>query len=117
MLLTLKLLALSPMLALRFRLVLIAAGAGALAGLGYTLLTGAEVPTVRACIAALLVLAGIALGRDALTLRLVAVGALVVLLLWPESLPGRQLPDELRRDGRDRRPARSPAREGAARAP
>ena len=88
MLLTLKLLALSPALALRFRLVLIAAGAGALAGVAYTLLTGAEVPTVRACIATLLVLAGIALGREALTLRLVAVGALVVLLLWPESLPG-----------------------------
>ena len=52
------------------------------------MLTGAEVPTVRSCIAALLVLAGIALGREALTLRLVAVGALVVLLLWPESLPG-----------------------------
>ena len=88
MLLTLKLLALSPALALRFRLVLIAAGAGALAGVAYTLLTGAEVPTVRACIAALLILAGIALGREALTLRLVAVGALAVLLLWPESLPG-----------------------------
>ena len=88
MLLTLKLLALSPVLALRYRLVLIAAAAGALAGIAYTLLTGAEVPTVRACIAALLVLGGIALGREALTLRLVAVGALVVLLLWPESLPG-----------------------------
>ncbi|MFN3388688.1 MAG: ComEC/Rec2 family competence protein, partial [Allosphingosinicella sp.] len=88
MLLTLKLLALSPTLALRFRLVLIAAGAGALAGIGYTLLTGAEVPTVRACIASILVLLGIALGRDALTLRLVAVGALIVLLLWPETLPG-----------------------------
>ncbi len=88
MLLTLKLLALSPTLALRLRLVLIAAGAGALAGVAYTLLTGAEVPTVRACIAALLVLAGVALGRDAITLRLVAVGALVVLLLWPESLAG-----------------------------
>ncbi|WP_114951025.1 ComEC/Rec2 family competence protein [Sphingosinicella terrae] len=88
MLLTLKLLALSPALALRFRLVVIAAFAGAVAGIAYTLLTGAEVPTVRACIAALLVLAGIALGRDALTLRLVAVGALAVLLLWPESLAG-----------------------------
>jgi len=88
MLLTLKLLALSPALALRMRLVLVAAGAGALAGIAYTLLTGAEVPTIRSCIAALLVLAGIALGRDALTLRLVAVGALAVLLLWPESLPG-----------------------------
>jgi competence protein ComEC len=88
MLVTLKLLALSTTLALRFRLVLVAAGAGALAGIAYTLLTGAEVPTVRACIAAILVLLGIALGRDALTLRLVAAGALVVLLLWPESLPG-----------------------------
>src|ERR1051325_1232914 len=88
MLLTMKLLALSPKLALRWRLVLVAAGAGALAGIGYTLLTGAEVPTIRSCIAALLVLAGIALGREALTLRLVAVGALVVLLLWPESLAG-----------------------------
>jgi competence protein ComEC len=88
MLLTLKLLALSPWLALRFRLVLVAAGAGALAGIAYTLLTGAEVPTIRSCIAALLILLGIALGREALTLRLVAVGALIVLLLWPESLPG-----------------------------
>ncbi|HYW15065.1 MAG TPA: ComEC/Rec2 family competence protein [Allosphingosinicella sp.] len=88
MLLTLKLLALSPALALRFPLVLIAAGAGALAGVAYTLLTGAEVPTIRSCIAALLVLLGIALGREAVTLRLVAVAALVVLLLWPESLPG-----------------------------
>ncbi|HEX8064786.1 MAG TPA: ComEC/Rec2 family competence protein, partial [Allosphingosinicella sp.] len=88
MLLTLKLLALSPALALRFRLVLIAAAAGALAGIAYTLLTGAEVPTIRSCIAALLVLLGIALGREALTLRLVAVAALLVLLLWPESLPG-----------------------------
>lgn len=88
MLLTLRLLALSPALALRFRLILIAAAAGALAGIGYTLLTGAEVPTVRSCVAALLILLGIALGREALTLRLVAVGALVVLLLWPESLPG-----------------------------
>ncbi|MDP9413614.1 MAG: ComEC family competence protein [Pseudomonadota bacterium] len=88
MLLTLKILALSPWLALRFRLVLIAAAAGAFAGVGYTLLTGAEVPTVRACIAALLVLLGIALGREALTLRLVAVAALAVLAFWPESLVG-----------------------------
>ena len=88
MLLTLKLLALSPALALRFRLVLVAAAAGALAGIAYTLLTGAEVPTLRACIAALLVLAGVALGREALTLRLVAVGAIIVLALWPEALVG-----------------------------
>ena len=88
MLLSLRLLALSPALALRFRLTLWAAAAAAAAGLAYTLLTGAEVPTVRSCVAALLVLAGIALGREAVTLRLVAVGALLVLLLWPESLAG-----------------------------
>ncbi len=88
MLLTLRLLALSPALALRVPLVLVAAAVGAVAGIGYTLLTGAEVPTVRSCIAVLLVLAGIAIGRDALTLRLVSTGALIVLLLWPESLVG-----------------------------
>lgn len=88
MLITLKLLALSPTLALRFRLVVVAAAVGATAGIAYTLFTGAEVPTIRSCIAALLILLGIALGRDALTLRLVAVGALVILLLWPESLVG-----------------------------
>ncbi len=88
MLLTLKLLALSERLALRFNLVLVAAGVGALAGVAYTLLTGSQVPTVRSCIAALLVLGGIALGRDALSMRLVAVGALIVLLFRPEALAG-----------------------------
>ena len=88
MLLALKLLALSERLALRFNLVLVSAGAGALAGVAYTLLTGAQVPTVRSCIAALLVLGGLALGRDALSLRLVAVGALVVLTFRPEALAG-----------------------------
>jgi competence protein ComEC len=52
------------------------------------LLTGAQVPTVRSCIAALLVLLGIALGRDSISLRLVAVGALIVLLFRPEALAG-----------------------------
>lgn len=88
MLLTLKLLALSERLALRFNLILVAAGVGAVTGVGYTLLTGAQVPTVRSCVAALLVLAGIALGREALSLRLVAVGAVVVLLFRPEALAG-----------------------------
>lgn len=88
MLVTLKLLALSERLALRFNLVLVAAGVGALAGVGYTLLTGAQVPTVRSCIVALLVLAGLALGRDALSMRLLSVAALVVLAVRPESLAG-----------------------------
>ena len=88
MLLTLRVLALSPWLALRFNLILAAAAAGAIAGIAYTLLTGAQVPTVRSCIAALLVLAGIALGRDAISMRLLAVGALAVLLIRPEALAG-----------------------------
>lgn len=88
MLLVLRLLSLSPTLALRWRLPLIAAGAGALAAIGYTLLTGADVPTVRSCVASLLVLLALSVGREALTLRLVAAGALIVLLLWPESLAG-----------------------------
>lgn len=43
---------------------------------------------MRSCVAALLVLGGLALGRDAITLRLVAAGAIVVLALWPEALVG-----------------------------
>ena len=88
MFLVYRLLALSPTLALRFPLIIIAASAGALAGLGYTLLTGAQVPTVRSCVAAMLVIAGLALGREAISLRLVAVGALVVMLFWPEAVIG-----------------------------
>jgi len=88
MLLTLRLLALSQTLALRTNLILVSAAVGALAGVAYTLLTGMQVPTVRSCIAALLVLGGIALGRDAISLRLIAVGALLVLLFRPEAIAG-----------------------------
>lgn len=84
----LRLLALWPWLALRVRLPLVAAGTGAAVGIGYTLLTGAEVPTVRSCIGAVLVLAALALGREALSLRMLAVAAFFVLLLWPEAIVG-----------------------------
>lgn len=87
-LLTGALLATWPWFALRVSVPLVAAGAGALSGVGYTLLTGAQVPTVRACVAALIVLAGLMLGREAITLRLVATGALFVLVAWPESAVG-----------------------------
>lgn len=83
-----KLLALWPWFALRFRIPLVAAGAAAMAGIGYTLLTGAEVPTVRSCIGALLVLAALAIGREPLSIRMLAVAAFAVLLLWPEALIG-----------------------------
>ena len=88
MLVVIRLLALWPWLAIRVRLPLVAAGAGALAAIGYTLLTGSQVPTIRSCVASLLVLAALALGREAVTLRLVAAGALVVLLVRPEALTG-----------------------------
>ncbi|MBK9431838.1 MAG: ComEC/Rec2 family competence protein [Sphingomonadales bacterium] len=83
-----KLLALFPWFALRFRVPLVAGAGAALVAVGYTLLTGAEVPTVRACIAALLVLVALASGREPLSLRLLAAGALFVLIFWPESLAG-----------------------------
>ncbi len=86
MALALRLLALSPALALTGRVPLLAGAAGAAAAIGYTWLTGAEVPTIRSCVAALMVLAALALGREAVTLRLVAAGALVVLIAWPQAV-------------------------------
>lgn len=86
--LSLTLLALWSWLALRVRLPLVAAALGALAGVGYTLLTGSEVPTVRSCIGAVLVLIALAMGREPLSLRMVAVAAAFVLFVWPEALVG-----------------------------
>jgi competence protein ComEC len=86
--LALRILSLWPWLVLRVRVPLVATAIGALAGVGYTLLTGAEVPTVRSCLAALLVLGALALGREALTLRMVAAAAGIVLLVWPQPLIG-----------------------------
>jgi len=86
--LAIRMLALWPWLVLRVRLPVAAAAVAALAGIGYTLLTGAQVPTVRSCIAALLVLGALSLGREPLSLRMVAVAATAVLLLWPETLVG-----------------------------
>jgi competence protein ComEC len=83
-----RLLALFPIIALRYPIPLLAAGAGAAAAIGYTLLSGAEVPTVRSCVAALLILGALAIGREALSLRLIAFGALFVLIFWPESMAG-----------------------------
>ncbi|MBS0482313.1 MAG: ComEC/Rec2 family competence protein [Proteobacteria bacterium] len=86
--LAMRVLGLFPWIVLRVRLPLVAAGAGALAGIGYTVLTGAEVPTIRSCIGAVLVLLALALGREALSMRMIAVGALAILVVWPEALVG-----------------------------
>ncbi|NYD89861.1 ComEC/Rec2 family competence protein [Sphingomonas melonis] len=88
MLLVMRLLALSPWLAIRVRLPLVAAAAGAAAAIGYTWLTGSQVPTIRSCVASLLVLGALVLGREAVTLRLVAAGAMAVLVAWPDALTG-----------------------------
>jgi competence protein ComEC len=48
----------------------------------------AEAPTVRSSVAALLVLGALVLGRDALSLRMLAVAGDFVLLSWPESAIG-----------------------------
>ncbi len=86
--LAMSLLALWPWLALRVRLPVMAAAVAAGAGIFYTLLTGAEVPTVRSCAGAILVLLALAIGREPLSLRLLAVAALLVMLLWPEAVVG-----------------------------
>jgi competence protein ComEC len=82
------LLCLSPWIALRWPVKTIAAGTAAVAGIAYTLLAGAEVPTVRSCVATLVVLIGLVIGRQAISLRTVAVAAFLILLIRPESLVG-----------------------------
>lgn len=82
------LLGLWPWLALRVPVPIVALATGALAGLAYTLLAGAEVPTVRALIAASIVVVGMMLGRQALSLRLLAAAAFAILAVRPEALLG-----------------------------
>ena len=83
-----RLLALFPWLALRMRLPLVSGCVGAGVGLAYTLLTGAQVPTLRSLLGALLVLAALALGRRPFSLRLLAVVAICIMALWPEAVVG-----------------------------
>lgn len=79
-------LALSQRLALGWPIHIIAYAAGAGAGLAYTLLAGAQFPTVRSLLAAMLVLLGAVLGREAFSLRLLAFAAFAILLVRPEAL-------------------------------
>jgi len=87
-LIALRLLALWPWLALRVRLPIAAAGIAAFTSLLYTLLTGAEVPTVRSVAGAMLVLIAVVLGREPLSVRMLAVAGFAVMLVWPESVIG-----------------------------
>lgn len=55
-------------------------------GFAYLLLSGASVPTVRAYIMAFIIFLGVLVDRKAISLRLVAIAALVILTLSPEVL-------------------------------
>jgi competence protein ComEC len=85
---TRALLALVPWIALHWPLKAVSAGAAAVAGIGYTILAGAQVPTVRSCIGTVIVLLGVILGREALSLRLLAAGGFVIMAVRPEALLG-----------------------------
>ncbi|TCP25389.1 competence protein ComEC [Rhodovulum adriaticum] len=81
-------LALIPPVALRLPIKKIAAIGALLAGAVYLALSGGNVATERAFIMVAVVLGAVLADRRALTLRAVAVAALIVLLLTPESLTG-----------------------------
>ncbi len=83
-----RLLTLVPWIALRWPVKTISVGFAALAGVAYTILAGGEVPTVRSCLATVIVLIGIMLGREAFSLRLLAAGAFIIIAIRPEALLG-----------------------------
>ena len=80
--------ALVPALALRVDAKKIGAVVALAAALFYTGLAGAPVPAQRACAMAGFALLAVLLDRTALSLRLVAWSAVIVLLVAPESLTG-----------------------------
>src|SRR5579883_797736 len=80
--------ALVPPLALRIDAKKIAAVIALLAALFYTALAGAPVPAQRSCAMAAFALLAILLDRTALSLRLVAWSAMIVLVAAPDALTG-----------------------------
>lgn len=74
--------------ALRWPIKKWAAGIALLGIIGYTILVGASVPTVRSCVMTGVVLLAVMADRVAISMRLVALAATVVLLVVPEALPG-----------------------------
>ncbi|UWQ81064.1 ComEC/Rec2 family competence protein [Leisingera sp. S132] len=87
------LMCLVPWIALRWPVKKLAAGAALAAGAGYLLLSGGNVATERAFVMVAVMFGAVLLNRRAITLRAVAVAALIVLLRRPESLlsPGFQM--------------------------
>jgi len=79
-------LALFPGVALRWPTRKIAAVAALAAAFAYLLLTGGTIPTQRAFLMLAVVMTGVLIGRVAISMRLVAAAAVVLLLMSPESL-------------------------------
>jgi competence protein ComEC len=75
-----------PRLALNWPLKKIAACAAMVVGAAYLFISGAQVPTQRAFVMTATVLVAVLLDRPALTMRAVALAALIVLVMAPESL-------------------------------
>lgn len=82
------LLALSPYVALRWPIKKIAAVAGVLSAMAYTMLVGAPLPTVRSVLMTGLVMGAILFDRDPLSMRLVAFAAVVTMATDPEGMLG-----------------------------
>jgi competence protein ComEC len=87
------LLAAIPSIALRYAIKKWAAAGAMLGAFGYLLISGAAFATVRSYIMISIMFLAVMLDRPALALRNVALAALLILVVWPESLldPGFQM--------------------------
>ncbi len=80
------LLAAVPSIALRFPIKKWAAVAGIIAALGYLAISGGAFATVRSAVMIVVIFTAVLLDRPALALRNVALSALLILAIFPESL-------------------------------
>jgi competence protein ComEC len=82
-----------PSIALRYPIKKWAAAGAMLGALGYLLISGSAVATLRSYIMISIMFLAVMLDRPALALRNVALAALLILVVWPESLldPGFQM--------------------------
>ena len=81
-------LALVPPIALRWPIKKWAAGFALLGAAFYMILSGASVPVVRSFVMAAILLLAVIADRQPISMRPVAIAAVVVLLIWPDSLVG-----------------------------
>ncbi len=77
-----------PVIGLRWPVKKIAAGFALIAGAFYLALSGGNVATERAYIMVAVMFCAVILGKQAITLRAVAIAATLILLLHPEALTG-----------------------------